>query len=130
MEPDLDRALQRVPLLIAVLGVIGAAVSWRYGGLPSSVAFLIGAAAAYFNFRLIERFVVRLLGAMSENPAKRPRLAGLRLFFQLALFLAVSFVILRFTGFSIVVAVYGFFVCPAAVMIEAVYYLIVTYGHS
>jgi hypothetical protein len=130
MEADLDRALQRVPLLIAILGLIGSAVAWRYGGLSYAVAFFIGAVAAYFNFRLIERFVARLVGAMSENPGKRPRFAGLRLFFQLALFLAGAFVILRFTGFSIVVALYGFLVCPAAVMIEAIYYLILTYGHS
>ncbi len=130
MEADLDRAMQRVPLLIAVLGLIGSAVAWRYGGLAAAVAFLIGAVAAYFNFRLIERFVARLVGSFAANPAKRPKFAGLRLFLQLALFLALAFVILRFTGFSIVVALYGFFVCPAAVMIEAIYYLILTYGHS
>jgi hypothetical protein len=128
MEADLDRSLERVPFLIAALGLAGAAGSWHYGGLAYAVAFLIGAAAAYFNFRLIERFVVRLLGAMSENPAKRPKFAGLRLFVQLVLFLALAFVILRFTGFSMVVALYGFFVCPAAVMIEAIYYLITYYG--
>ena len=130
MEADLDKALQRVPLLIGILGLAGAAIAWRFGGLPYAVAFLIGAAAAYFNFRLIERFVVRLLGAMSETPGKRPKFAGFMLFIQLVLFLAVAFVILRFTGFSIVVALYGFFVCPAAVMIVAIYYLILTYGHS
>jgi hypothetical protein len=130
MEPDLHRALQRVPLLIALFGLIGSAVAWRYGGFSGAVAFLVGAVAAFFNFRLIERFVARLVGAMAENPAKRPRFAGLRLFLQLALFLAGTFVILRFTGFSMVVAVYGFLVCPAAVMIEAIYYLILTYGHT
>ena len=130
MEPDLDRALQRVPLLIAVLGLIGSAVAGRYAGLSGAVAFLIGAIAAFFNFRLIERFVARLVGTMSENPAKRPKFAGLRLVLQLALFLGGAFVILRFTGFSIVVALYGFLVCPAAVMIEAIYYLLLTYGHS
>lgn len=129
-EPDLDRALRRVPLLIAVLGLIGSAVAAHFGGLRYAVAFLIGAVAAFFNFRLIERFVAGLVGAMSENPGKRPRFAGLRLFFQLVLFLTGAFVILRFTGFSIVVATYGFLVCPAAVMIVAIYYLILTYGHS
>jgi hypothetical protein len=130
MEADLDRALQRVPLLIAVLGLMGGGIAWHFGGISYSIAFITGAAAAYFNFRLIERFVVRLVGGMAENPAKRPRFAGFRIFLQLVLFLTVAFVILRFTGFSIVVAVYGFLVCPAAVMIEAIWYLILTYGHS
>jgi len=130
MEADLDRALQRVPLLIAALGVIGAAIAWYFGGFRYSSAFLFGAIAAYFNFRLIERFVARLVGGFAANPAKRPKFAGFRLFFQLALFLAIGFVIIRFSGFNIVVALYGFLVCPAAVMIEAIYYLILTYGHS
>ena len=130
MQPDLDRALRRVPFLIAVLGLIGSAVAWRYAGFSGAVAFLIGAVAAFFNFRLIERFVARLVATMTENPAKRPKFAGLRLFIQLVIFLTAAFVILRFTGFSIVVAMYGFLVCPAAVMIEAIYYLILTYGHS
>ena len=130
MEPDLDRALQRVPLLIAILGLAGSAVAWHYGGLSYAVAFLVGAVAAYFNFRLIERFVARLVGAMTANPGKRPKFASLSLLIQLALFLAGAFVILRFTGFNIVVAVYGFLVCPAAVLIEAIYYLILNYGHS
>lgn len=130
MEPDLDRALQRVPLLIAVLGLVGSAVAWHYGGFAYAAAFLVGAIAAYFNFRLIERFVARLVGAMTKNPGRRPKFASLSLLIQLALFLIGAFVILRFTGFNIVVAVYGFLVCPAAVMIEAIYYLIFTYGHS
>jgi len=130
MEPDLNRAIVRLPSLIAALGVIGSAVAWRFGGLPYAVAFLIGAAAAYFNFRLIERFVTRLLSALSANPSGAPKAAALRLFFQIALFLLGAFVILRFSGFNILVALCGFLVCPAAVMLEAIYYLITYYGHS
>lgn len=130
MEPDLDQAIVRVPFLIAALGLIGSAFAWRFGGFHDAIAFLVGAVAAYFNFRLIERFVTRLLGALAENPARRPKAALLRLFLQLALFLAGAFVILRFSGINIVVALYGFLVCPAAVMLEAICYLITYYGHS
>jgi hypothetical protein len=126
---DLEQAIVRVPLLIGVLGLIGGGVAWYYGGLPHATAFLVGAVAAYFNFRLIERFVERLLRALAAEPGNPPKAAGLRLFLQLALFLAGAFVILRFSGFNIVVALYGFLVCPAAVMLEAIYYLL-TYGHS
>lgn len=130
MAADLDQAIVRVPLLIAVLGLIGSGVSWHFGGLPDASAFLVGAVAAYLNFRLIERFVSRLLGALAAEPRKPPKAAGLRLFLQLALFVLVAFVILRFSGMNIVVALYGFLVCPAAVMLESLYYLLLTYGHS
>lgn len=130
MAADLNQALVRVPALIGILGVIGAGVAWYFGGLPYASAFLVGAIAAYFNFRLVERFVKRLLRTLASQPEKPPKAAGLMLFLQLALFVTGAFVILRFTGFNIVVALYGFLVCPAAVMLEAIYYLLLTYGHS
>ena len=130
MAADLDQAMVRVPLLIAVFGLIGAGVAWHFGGLPYASSFMLGAVAAYLNFRLIERFVSRLLRALSAEPRKRPRAAGFRLFLQLALFVLAAFVILRFSGMNVMVALYGFLVCPAAVMLEAIYYLLLTYGHS
>jgi hypothetical protein len=130
LPADLDKAVERVPLLIAVLGLAGSGVAWHFGGLPYASAFLVGAVAAYFNFRLIESFVKRLVRVVAARPGKPPRRAGLRLFFQLALFALGAFVIIRFSGLNIVVALYGFFVCPAAVMLESIYYLLLTYGHS
>jgi hypothetical protein len=130
MAADLDQAIVRVPLLIAVLGLIGSGVAWHFGGLPYASAFLLGAVAAYLNFRLIERVVKRLLRALAAEPRKPPKAAGLRLFLQLSLFVLAAFVILRFSGMNVVVALYGFLVCPAAVMLEAIYYLLLTYGHS
>jgi hypothetical protein len=127
---DLEQAIVRVPLLIAALGLIGSGVAWHYGGLPDASAFLVGAVAAYLNFRLIERFVSRLLRALSAAPLKPPKAAGFRLFLQLSLFVLAAFVILRFSGMNVVVALYGFLVCPAAVLLEAIYYLVLTYGHS
>jgi hypothetical protein len=127
---DLEQAIVRVPMLIAVLGLIGAGVAWHFGGLPYAGSFLAGAGAAYLNFRLIERFVKRLLRALSAEPLKPPKAAGFRLFLQLSLFVLAAFVILRFSGLNVVVALYGFLVCPAAVLLEAIYYLVLTYGHS
>jgi predicted metal-binding membrane protein len=129
MEPDLDRTLARVPFTIAALGLIGSAFAWRFGGFRGALAFLTGAVAAWFNFQLIRRFVIRLLGAFSADPAKRPKAAGLRLVLQLTLFLAGAFVILRFSGLNIVLALYGLLVCPAAVMLVSIGYLITYYGH-
>ena len=130
MAADLEQAIVRVPLLIALLGLIGSGVAWHFGGLPYASAFLAGAVAAYLNFRLIERLVNRLLRALAAEPGKPPKAAGFRLFLQLSLFVLAAFVILRFSGIDIVVALYGFLVCPAAVMLEAIYYLLLTYGHS
>jgi hypothetical protein len=118
-----------VPRLIILLGLVGSGGAWYLGGLTYATAFLAGAGAAYFNFLLIERFVNGLVRRMVAEPLKRPRVPGLRLYFQLALFVLGAFVILRFSGFNLVVAFCGFLVCPAAVMLEAIYYLF-TYGHS
>jgi hypothetical protein len=130
MAGDLNQVVARVPRLIALLGLIGAGVAWRYAGLGHATAFFIGAVAAYFNFRLVERFVERLLRSLAARPEKPPKAAGLRLFLQLALFIAGAFVILRFSGFNILAALLGFLVCPAAVMLETIYYLLQNYGHS
>jgi hypothetical protein len=126
---DLDQAVARVPLLIAVLGLIGSAVTWYLWGIALATAFLVGAFAAYLNFRLIERFVNRLLRAVASHPSKPPRRAGTKLFLQLALFILGTFVIIRFSRLNVAAVLYGFLVCPAAVMLEAIYYLL-TYGHS
>jgi hypothetical protein len=129
MEMDFDKGLARVPVLIGALGLLGSGVAWRVGGVSSAGAFLIGAAAAYFNFRLLESFANRLGRLALAEPGKPPKVSGIRLFIQFALCVGGAFVILRLSGFNVVAALCGFLVCPAAVMVEIVYELI-TYGHS
>ncbi|HEY3827251.1 MAG TPA: ATP synthase subunit I [Bryobacteraceae bacterium] len=129
MAFDLDKGIARIPLLIAVLGLLGSGAAWRVGGIAYASAFLVGAAAAYFNFRLLERFVDRLGKAVAAEPARPRKAAGVVLFVQFALFVLVAFVILRLSGFNVVAALCGFLVCPAAVMLEILYELF-TYGHS
>jgi len=129
VEVDFDRGITRVPPLIAMLGILGAAGAWRFGGLLYAVSFLAGATAAWFNFRLIERFVDRLGRLAAAAPGKPPKVSGVRLFIQFALFVLAAFVILRLSGFNVVAALCGFLVCPTAVILEIVYELL-TYGHS
>lgn len=129
MAIDLDKGIARVPVLIAVLGLIGSGVAWSMGGLLYAVSFLAGAVAAYFNFRLLERFVNRIGKLIATEPGKPPKASGVMLFVQFALFVLGAFVILRLSGFNVVVALCGFLVCPAAVMLEILYELF-TYGHS
>jgi hypothetical protein len=127
MAADPGDPIARVPLVIAALGLAGSGMAWRIGGIGYASAFLLGAVGAYFNFRLIERFVSRLLRTVAAEPRKRRRFAGARLFLQLTLFGLGAFVIIRYSGFNVLVALCGFLVCPAAVMLEAFYQLLITY---
>jgi hypothetical protein len=131
VEIELDKGIARVPVLIAVLGLVGSGVAWRLGGLLYAGSFLAGAVAAYLNFRLLEHFVNRLGRLAAAEPGKPPRVSGIWWFIQFALFVAGAFVILRLSGFNIVAALCGFLVCPAAVMFEIVYEIVTfKYGHS
>jgi hypothetical protein len=136
MSVDPGKQIARIPNLIAVLGAIGTGVAGLVGGLPYASAFFVGAGAAYFNFRLVERVVTRLTQGVADiaettpaAPPKSAKLFGARMVIQFALFVLGTFVILRLSGFNIVVALCGFFVCPAAVILEMLYELL-TYGHS
>lgn len=135
MTVDPERQIARLPRLIAILGTVGTGVSGLFGGFGYAGAFFIGAGAAYFNFKLVERVVTGLTQRVAESAkasageaVKAPKMFGIRMAIQFGLFVLGAFVILRFTGFNVVLALLGFFVCPAAVMLEILYEL--TYGHS
>lgn len=112
-----------------VLGIIGTAVAARKIGLSGAAGFLLGAGAAWFNLKLLERAVDGVLRKMSAEPGKVSTASGVRIFVQFAVFAAIAFVILRFTGFNVMAALLGFLVCPVAVLVEIVYELF-NYGHS
>jgi len=126
---DYERALARLPNWMALLGIVGAGFAARYAGVSGAMGFLIGAVAAWLNLRLIERGVNRIVRLTAAEPGKVREGSGVRVFAQFAIFGALAFVILRFTGFNLMAALFGFLVCPAAAVIEIVYELI-TYGHS
>jgi hypothetical protein len=126
---DYDRGIARVPRIILSVGIIGTLVSVRLEGLSWAEGFLVGVAAAWFNFYLIERFVNRLGKLVAQDAAKPRKAFGVRTFIRFTLFILGAFVILRLSGFNVVAAMCGFLVCPAAVMIE-IFYELLTYGHS
>lgn len=127
--PDYERALARLPKWMALLGVLGTGLAARYAGLSGAAGFLLGAAAAWLNLRLIERAVNRIVRLTSADPGTVKQGSGVRIFVQFAIFATFAFVILRFTGFNLMAALLGFLVCPAAAILEIVYEIF-TYGHS
>jgi hypothetical protein len=127
---DLTQIVERVPRAIIGLGVIGVAAGAVYRGPGWAAAFLVGVIAAWWNFRFVEWMVTALVRRATAKPASKPKLSGFRVFAQLGLFVAGVFVILHFSGLNLTAAAMGFLVCPAAVMLESIYYLLITYGHS
>jgi hypothetical protein len=126
---DYERALARLPNWMLLLGVIGTAFAGRQAGLSGALGFLLGAAAAWLNLKLIERGVNRIVRLATAEPGAVSSGSGIRIFVQFAVFATLAFVILRFTGFNLMAALLGFLVCPAAAILEIVYELF-TYGHS
>jgi hypothetical protein len=121
MRPEqFEAALARLPRWLLALAILGTAVAGSFKGLSAAGGFLVGAIAAWFNLRLIERSVDRFLRLAAANPARRPR-AGV--FLKFAGLLLAAFVIIRYSGFSMGAALTGFMVCPAAVVLEIVYEL-------
>ena len=133
MVQDYDAAIARVPRWIAVLGLAGTGFAGRMGGWSWAGSFFVGAAAAWFNFRLIERFVNKLgelaIQGAREGKAKPVRPKAFFMFIRFAVFVLGAFVILRFSGLHVLSALCGLLVCPAAVLAE-IFYELITYGHS
>lgn len=120
---DYERALARLPKWMFGLSLIGAIIAFRYAGLTGAAGFLLGAIAAWFNLRLVEKGVSRLVRLVAAEPGKGRASSGIRMYIQFAVFAALAFVILRFTGFNVKAALLGFLVCPAAAVVEIGYEL-------
>ena len=123
---DFEKAIHRIPRWMGLLGLVGTGAAANWGGFPMAGPFVVGAAAGFLNFRLIERFTFGLQSSSGQSPQKK---GGYILFVQFLLFAFGAFVILRASGFSVGAAFAGFFVCPAAAVAELLYELL-TYGHS
>jgi hypothetical protein len=118
---DYDRAIGRIPSWMALITLIGTPLTFRKAGVGAMSGFLLGAAAAWLNLRLIVRAVNRIVRLSSARPDQVKTKTGFRVFAEFALFATLAFVILRFTGFSLKAAMLGFLVCPAAAIAEIVY---------
>jgi hypothetical protein len=123
---EFECAIARLPRWLLGLAVAGTGAAGYYGGLPAAGGFLLGALAAYFNFRLIERAVNRI----TRLDARKPRRGtGLWMLIQFTGLVLGAFVIIKYSGFNMTAAFFGFLVCPAAAVLEMVYELLI-YDHS
>ena len=120
MKPDeFEAAIARLPRWILGLAVIGTIGLASFCNLTLAGGFLFGSIAAYFNFRLVERAVNRIAAAAQAGEKRRSTIL-----LQFAAFVLGAFVIIRYSGFSMAAAFFGFLVCPAAVILEIVYELV------
>jgi hypothetical protein len=126
---EFDRAIARLPSWILSLAAVGTAVAGMWCGIRCAGGFLLGAVAAYFNFRMIERAANRIARLAKEGSAGTGGRTGAALLIQFGMFVLAAFVILRFSGFNMAAAFWGFLVCPAAAILEIIYELF-KYGHS
>jgi hypothetical protein len=125
-DPDetlFETALRRIARGTVALAAAGCLVCLVLRGWKWAVAFLLGAAASYLNFRWLKRVVDALGGALSARPSpKFAILIGLRYL----LLGGGAYAIVNFTSLSLPAALIGLFVPVAAVIVEIVFELITT----
>jgi hypothetical protein len=125
-EPDpeqirFESALRRISHATVALAAAGCLVCLFLRGWRWAVAYLLGAAASYLNFRWLKRGVDALGAALYSRPSpKFAILIGLRY----VLLGAAAYAIVNFTSLSLPAALIGLFVPVAAVILEIVFQLI------
>src|ERR1700722_21010979 len=113
-----ETALRRITRGTVVLAAAGGFVCLIWRGWRWALAFLLGAAASYLNFRWLKRVVDALGGALAARPSpKFAILIGLRYL----LLGAGAYAIVNFTSLSLPAALIGLFVLAAAVLPEIVF---------
>jgi len=124
MDPDqalFDAALRRIARSTMAIAAAGCLVCLLWKGWTWGVAFLLGAAASYLNFRWLKRVVDALGGAVQARPSpKFAILIGLRYL----LLAAGAYVIVNLTTLSLPAALTGLFVPVAAVILEILFELL------
>jgi len=116
-----ETALRRIARGTVALAAAGCLVWLVLRGWRWAVAYLLGAAASYLNFRWLKRVVDALGGALTARPSpKFAILIGLRYL----LLGAGAYAIVNFTSLSLPAALIGLFVPVAAVILEIISELI------
>ncbi len=114
------RALRRVYLNMAWIAASGAVGTGAWKGWRMGLAFLLGAAGAYLNFRWLHQVV----DAMGPDARPAPK----RIYFLFALrYLLLGlggYVIVKVFGMNAIAALTGLFVPVAALLSETLYELV------
>lgn len=115
-----ENALRRIYRGMKWLGCAGALVGLCLRGWQWGLAFLLGAAASYFNFSWLHQAVEAL------GPDARPTRKRLFVFLGLRYLLlgGVGYVIVKIFGMNGMAALSGLFVPVAAVLLEILYELV------
>jgi hypothetical protein len=119
-DPDFYRkALGRVKKLIVIIGLAASIALCAWKGIRYGGGFLAGAAASYFSFWRWEQVVQSLTAARATAPPSSWRFA-----IRILVLLAVSYVIIVYSGVNRTAALAGLLTPAAAATIEIVYELI------
>lgn len=122
-----EHAIARLPRWILALAAAGTILTGAFSGVAIAGGFLVGALGAYLNLRVIERAanrVTRVPDRPLQDDEKPGAGTGVWILIQATGLILGAFVILRYSGFNVAAAFYGFLVCPAAVVLEIVYELV------
>jgi hypothetical protein len=120
-QAHFETALRRIARGTVVLAAAGCLACLILRGWRWVVAYLLGAAASYLNFRWLKKVVDALGAALAARPSpKFAILIGLRY----VLLGAGAYAIVNFTSLSLPAALIGLFVPVAAVIVEIVFELI------
>jgi len=114
--PDFERASRRIARFLIWSAAVGTALAGAMGGWKWAAGFLVGAAAAWFNFRWLKR----LVSALGGGPAPSPVRLALRYF----LLGGCAYVIVRFSWIPALAVIAGLFVLIAAVFVEVFFELV------
>lgn len=120
-ERDLKATLTHALRLVAILGVVGIAVTWLAAGWQSAVLFLVGAAIAATGLYESQRLMLAVLSRFNEGRQGKP-VAGVLVWFFLRLILAgvVLYVSLRSLQGSVYALCAGLGLAVVALTIESI----------
>jgi len=115
-ELDFERASRRIERILACVAVTGTALAGALGGWKWAAGFLVGAVAAWFNFRWLKRLAGALGGERTPS--------SFRLALRYFLLGGCGYVIVRFSSIPVPAVIAGMLVLIAAIFIEILFELV------
>jgi hypothetical protein len=114
------RAVRRIYLGMVGVAALGACATCIFKGWRLALAFLLGAAGSYLNFRWLHQVV----GAMGPDARPAPKRVYAFFAFRYLLLGVGGYVIVKVFGMNAIAALTGLFVPIAALIAEVFYELV------